>query len=90
MNRDESLYVLWSSGTGMCYYQNKLFVDSVVIGLYLLQSCINHSCDPNAEVTFNSLDSELSLIATRDIVVIHSRLLLLLLFSHSLVINLVD
>eukprot|EP00112_Aurelia_sp_Birch-Aquarium-sp1_P022172 Seg6154.1 transcript_id=Seg6154.1/GoldUCD/mRNA.D3Y31 product="SET and MYND domain-containing protein 5" protein_id=Seg6154.1/GoldUCD/D3Y31 len=36
-------------------------------GLYLTQSCCNHSCDPNAEVTFPYNNSTLVLVALNDI-----------------------
>ena len=35
--------------------------------LYLLHSCINHSCVPSADVVFLSDDAEISLVANRDI-----------------------
>ncbi|XP_063230285.1 histone-lysine N-trimethyltransferase SMYD5 isoform X1 [Bacillus rossius redtenbacheri] len=43
------------------------FLNSEGAGLYSLQSRCNHSCQPNAEVTFPHSSSRLVLVATRDI-----------------------
>ncbi|XP_076250614.1 SET and MYND domain containing, class 5 isoform X1 [Rhynchophorus ferrugineus] len=43
------------------------FLNSEGVGLYKLQSCANHSCEPNAEIQFLHNNSKLSLIALKDI-----------------------
>lgn len=43
------------------------FIDNEGSGLYLSQSKINHSCEPNAEVTFPCDNSTLVLRAKEDI-----------------------
>lgn len=43
------------------------FLDCEGVGLYALQSKVNHSCLPNAEVRFDNGDHKLSLVATSDI-----------------------
>jgi len=43
------------------------FVDCEGSGLYLIQSACNHSCEPNAEVTFPYNNSTLVLVAMADI-----------------------
>nr|CDS26739.1 SET and MYND domain containing protein 5 [Hymenolepis microstoma] len=43
------------------------FLNVEGVGLYARQSLINHSCDPNASVCFESGTNELSLVAEEDI-----------------------
>ncbi|XP_066150687.1 histone-lysine N-trimethyltransferase SMYD5 [Euwallacea fornicatus] len=43
------------------------FLNNEGVGLYLKQSCANHSCDPNAEIQFLHNNFKLSLVALRDI-----------------------
>ncbi|KAL1506485.1 hypothetical protein ABEB36_005844 [Hypothenemus hampei] len=43
------------------------FLNSEGVALYLKQSCINHSCDPNAEIKFLHNNSRLFLVALKDI-----------------------
>ncbi|XP_066248603.1 histone-lysine N-trimethyltransferase SMYD5 [Euwallacea similis] len=43
------------------------FLNSEGVGLYLKQSCANHSCDPNAEIQFLHNNFKLSLVALRDV-----------------------
>nr|AEE61677.1 unknown [Dendroctonus ponderosae] len=43
------------------------FLNSEGVGLYARQSCANHSCDPNAEISFVHNNYRLSLIALKDI-----------------------
>ncbi|XP_050312961.1 histone-lysine N-trimethyltransferase SMYD5 [Anthonomus grandis grandis] len=43
------------------------FLNSEGVGLYLQQSCANHSCEPNAEIKFLHNNFRLSLFAIRDI-----------------------
>lgn len=43
------------------------FMNNEGAALYRLQSACNHSCDPNAEVTFPNNNDTLVLVATRDI-----------------------
>lgn len=41
--------------------------DALGSGVYTLHHCLNHSCEPNAFVTFTERDSTLSLFALRPI-----------------------
>ncbi|XP_030767484.1 SET and MYND domain-containing protein 5 [Sitophilus oryzae] len=43
------------------------FLNSEGVALYVLQSCANHSCMPNAEIRFLHNNSRLSLVALEDI-----------------------
>lgn len=43
------------------------FLNNEGVGLYTLQSSINHSCTPNAEPTFLHNNHRLSLVALKDI-----------------------
>ena len=41
------------------------FMDNEGVALYERQACVNHSCEPNAEVVFAHNDTTLSLVATQ-------------------------
>ncbi|CAF4640920.1 unnamed protein product, partial [Rotaria sp. Silwood2] len=41
------------------------FIDCEGSGLFKLQSCLNHSCDANAEIQYQHNNSTLSVVATR-------------------------
>ncbi|UJR09677.1 hypothetical protein I4U23_013911 [Adineta vaga] len=43
------------------------FIDCEGSGLFKLQSCLNHSCDANAEIQYRHNNSTLSVVATRSI-----------------------
>ena len=43
------------------------FLNNEGSGLYSLQSMINHSCSPNAEIQFQDSDQTLTLAALKDI-----------------------
>lgn len=44
-----------------------MFLNNEGSGLYNLQRCVNHSCEPNAKISFPFGNSTLQLVATRDI-----------------------
>jgi len=56
----DSLYVDMQEVSGQ-------FIDCEGSGLYKLQSACNHSCDPNAEISFVHGNHTLSIVALRDI-----------------------
>lgn len=43
------------------------FINNEGVALYTLQSAANHSCSPNAEVSFTHNNTKLSLVALKDI-----------------------
>lgn len=43
------------------------FLNSEGSGLYAIQSMINHSCSPNAEIKFKYNNNELSIVALQDL-----------------------
>lgn len=56
----DSIYTRFNETVGV-------FLNNEGSGLYTIQSKINHSCQPNAEVTFDESNSELQVVALRDI-----------------------
>jgi hypothetical protein len=51
-------------------------------GLYFLHSCLNHSCEPNADVVFLHENNRLSVVATVDIPVRRVLLVSVLTLAH--------